>query len=141
MAVVIPRSFKLLDELEKGEKGDCGAVSWGLARGDDITLTDWNGTIFGAQGSPYENRIYSLSIQCGPDYPSSPPKVTFNTKVLFSNSAIVDQRSGAVALDKLSETFRWSREKGMRDVLEAVRREMGSRANKAVKQPEEGACY
>lgn len=34
--------------MEKGEKGlGDGTCSYGLADGDDITMTDWNGTIIG----------------------------------------------------------------------------------------------
>jgi hypothetical protein len=46
--VIVPRNFRLLDELDKGEKGfGDGSVSYGLAQPDDIWLRVWNGTILG----------------------------------------------------------------------------------------------
>ncbi|RDL41812.1 uncharacterized protein BP5553_01791 [Venustampulla echinocandica] len=48
MGAKVPRNFRLLEELEKGEKGlGAEACSYGLAEGDDLLMSNWNGTILG----------------------------------------------------------------------------------------------
>ena len=82
--IVVPRNFKLLEELEKAEKGNTDmSCSYGLSESDDITLTSWQCTILGPMNTPVENRIVSLMVTCGPNYPAECPSVKFQSKVNF----------------------------------------------------------
>lgn len=135
--IVVPRNFRLLEELERSEKGQgSGMVSVGLRDRDDIMLTHWNGTIFGPPGTTFDNRIFCCEITCGSDYPDVPPIVKFQTKV---NLPFVDARG--TLTNALPLLRAWNRKHTMEQVLEAVRTEMSNPANRKLPQPPEGAHY
>jgi len=49
--VITPRNFKLLEELEKADKGlGDMTVSYGLVDSSDIFMGEWNGSIMGPPG-------------------------------------------------------------------------------------------
>lgn len=42
------------------------------------------GTILGPPGTAHENRIYSLRLFCGNEYPDRPPEVRFDSRINMS---------------------------------------------------------
>jgi ubiquitin-conjugating enzyme E2 variant len=139
MPAKVPRNFKLLEELEKGEKGiGDGSCSYGLDNSDDIMMSDWNGTIIGPGHTVHENRIYSLKIYCGEQYPDKPPAVQFLSRV---NLPFVSQVDGKVDPSKLSVLTNWNRNNSMETILVEIRREMANFNNRKLPQPPEGSTF
>ncbi|EAS36283.1 ubiquitin-conjugating enzyme [Coccidioides immitis RS] len=139
MTAKVPRNFRLLEELEKGEKGlGPEACSYGLADGEDIMMRNWNGTILGPPHSVHENRIYSVNIRCGDDYPDAPPLIQFVSRI---NLPCVDPRSGKVDPSRLPCLAEWKREFTMETILLELRRYMALPQHKKLPQPPEGATF
>ena len=134
----MPRTFRLYEELEKGEKAKLSdqSVSYGLSKGDDTTFTDWNGTIIGPPNTNFDNRIFFLNIKCGPNYPMQPPEVSFTSKV---NLPCVNQQNGRVEPHKFAVFANWKSDYDMEKTLIGLKNEMI--ANKKLPQPADGEFY
>ncbi|CCG82868.1 putative Ubiquitin conjugating enzyme [Taphrina deformans PYCC 5710] len=131
MTAKIPRNFRLLEELEKGEKGGDGACSYGLADEADIMMSDWNGTILGPAHSVHENRIYSLRITCGPTYPDHPPVLQFLSRI---NLPCVDASTGKVNPGRLACLASWNRKYTMETILQELRKQVAPGYGKQFQQ-------
>ena len=135
---LVPRTFRLYEELEKAEKAKLSdqSVSYGLTNGDDTSFTNWNGTIIGPANTNFDNRIFFLVIRCGPHYPMQPPEVSFSSKI---NLPSVNQANGKVEPSKFPVFVGWKTDYDMEKVLIGLKNEMI--ANKKLPQPADGDMY
>ncbi|URE47722.1 Ubiquitin-conjugating enzyme E2 variant, partial [Musa troglodytarum] len=133
----VPRNFRMLEELERGEKGiGDGTVSYGMDDADDIYMCSWTGTIIGPQNTVHEGRIYQLKLYCDKDYPDKPPTVRFQTRI---NMTCVNQETGMVEPGLFPMLANWQREYTMEDILMSLKKEMSSPQNRKLHQPPEGS--
>lgn len=110
--------------------------------------------------TPFENRMYSLKIDCGERYPDEPPTIKFLTKI---NINCINQ-NGVVSYNIINlyiplcflklflQIFqvdsrlvpmlsRWNREYTIKSLLQEIRRIMTCKENLKLAQPPEGSCF
>ena len=109
---------------------------YNLYVGDDQTFTNWNGTIVGPPNTNFDNRIYFLQIECGPNYPSQPPSVRFTSKI---NIPSVNQNNGTVEPNRFPMFVQWKQDYTIEKILVALKQEMV--ANRKNSQPADGDFY
>ncbi|KIW95268.1 uncharacterized protein Z519_03852 [Cladophialophora bantiana CBS 173.52] len=71
--------------------------------------------ITGAEGTPYSEGLWRLHLKMPPDYPKSPPKAAFQTRIYHPN---VDPTTGAVCLETLKRD--WDPKLTLKDILVTI---------------------
>uniref|UniRef100_A0A7S3VLF3 E2 ubiquitin-conjugating enzyme n=1 Tax=Dunaliella tertiolecta TaxID=3047 RepID=A0A7S3VLF3_DUNTE len=82
---------------------------------NEHNLADVQAELDGPQGTPYENGLFRIRLSVGADYPTSPPKGFFATKIFHPNVS----PSGEICVNVLKKD--WTPETGLKHVLVVVR--------------------
>ena len=138
MTVTVPRNFRLLEELEDGEKGkDSGPanISFGLMDTSDSTLSTWCGSILGMPGTRFEGRMISVKLYCGENYPNVPPTVSFITRV---NLPFV-QSDGSINPNQFPLLRNWKSSTTIRGILTEINNQMKTYGH--LQQPPDDQTY
>ncbi|EXJ86127.1 ubiquitin-conjugating enzyme E2 S [Capronia coronata CBS 617.96] len=71
--------------------------------------------VTGAEGTPYSQGLWRLHLKMPHDYPKSPPKATFKTRIYHPN---VEETTGAVCLETLKRD--WDPKLTLKDILVTI---------------------
>lgn len=87
-------------ELKEFEKLAAGApVTASPVEGD---LTHWKATLQGPEDTPYHGGVFEIDIKIPAEYPFTPPKMKFDTKIWHPN---ISSQTGCICLDVLGKEW------------------------------------
>ena len=89
---------RLLKELADIKKESTSNIYTGPKNNN---LFEWDATIFGPIGTPYENGVFKLDIHIPSNYPFKPPSINFITRIYHPNIDHV----GSICLDILKSNW------------------------------------
>lgn len=151
----VPRSFKLIAELNENEKEKNDIKSpfarhapyCGVGLGDNLGLenystqmSEWQGSIIGPQNTNIGDRIYTVRVYCGPNYPESPPEVWVVSPKIAMDEVDNNGKVSFQALQRsIGSTASWNRTCSIIDTLYWVRERMVAAARN--RQPPENSRY
>lgn len=91
----LTRIYSELSDLKKNPVENCVAIP------DDNNIFHWKAQIYGPVNTPYHGGIFNLDILFPNDYPFSPPKINFDTKVYHPNI----NSTGSICMDILKDNW------------------------------------
>ncbi|CAF2441684.1 unnamed protein product [Rotaria sp. Silwood2] len=98
---------KQLKEMEKDPPPLCQAQPIDPSK----DMFNWNGSIRGPEGTPFQDGIFQLTIRFPTDFPFKPPRIRFTTRIYHPNIS----SQGDICLDILHD--KWSPALTIRTVL------------------------
>mmetsp|Transcript_15961 Transcript_15961/g.55687 ORF Transcript_15961/g.55687 Transcript_15961/m.55687 type:complete len:135 (-) Transcript_15961:240-644(-) len=94
-AVIVPRNFYLLAELEDAEKTAEGrGFSYGLTASDDMTLTSWTASIFTRDGN-----LLSVHMSAGSSYPDVAPQAWFTGELAGRAASVAGSKTSVDGME------------------------------------------
>jgi peroxin-4 len=90
-----------------------------LSLRDKVNIYSWQATLKGPPDTPYSEGIFYVNIEVPEDYPISPPKCKFATKVFHPN---IHFDSGEICFELLKDKWSpaWSLESVCRAILDLL---------------------
>eukprot|EP00736_Rhodelphis_marinus_P013441 Rmarinus@m.22934 len=82
---------------------------------NEDNITDIQAEIEGPEGTPFHGGVFKMKLVLGPDFPASPPKGYFVTKIFHPNVS----KDGEICVNALKRD--WKPSLGLRHVLMVVR--------------------
>ena len=95
---------------------DLFGVSFWDSESDNPNIYHWKVTLMPPQGTLYEGGFYKLEVLFNTNYPQSPPKVKFLTKIYHCN---IDEYDGSICLNTL-KNYGWNPSLRIGDVLNHI---------------------